>query len=176
MAQPFIGEIMMFGGNFAPAGWAFCDGALQSISNNEALFVLLGTTYGGDGQTTFALPDLRGRMPLHQGTSPSTGSNYSPGQSSGTETVTLTVSQLPSHTHLLNATSNNGNSKIAGGTTIPAAVSGTNTNVYSAQATDSNMKDPIIGNGGGGGSHNNLQPTLAITFCISLFGIFPSQN
>ena len=174
MSPSFVGEIMMFAGSFAPQGWAFCDGSLMSIAQDEALFVLLGTTYGGDGQSTFGLPDLRGRMPVHQG---SNGfSNYPPGQNGGTEQVTLTTNQLPSHTHPFNATSNNGNSKQPGGGTIPAGVSGTNTNVYSTAASDSTMRANILANAGGSQPHNNLQPTLAISFCIALFGVFPSQN
>ena len=174
MQPPYVGEIIMFGGNFTPVNYASCDGALLPISQFQALFALLGTTYGGDGQTTFALPDMRSRIPMHQGNNGQ--GTHVIGEKSGTETVTISPNQMPAHTHVLNATSANGNSKIAAGATIPAAVSGTNTNVYSAQATDSNMAASIIGNGGGSQPHNNLPPTMTINFCISLFGVFPSRN
>jgi microcystin-dependent protein len=175
MFPPYVGEIMMFGGNFAPQGWAFCDGSLLAINQNAVLFNLIGTTYGGDGQNTFGLPDLRGRMPIHQGQGPGL-SSYNIGQSGGTETVTLTSNQIPSHTHLINSVNANGNSKTPVGTTIPANVSGTNTNAYSSAATDSNMSPTIVGNAGGNNPHNNIQPILVINYCISLFGVFPSQN
>src|SRR3954470_12386178 len=106
MSQPFVGEIRMFGGNFAPAGWAFCQGQLQPISQNDVLFTLIGTTYGGDGQSTFALPDLQGRLPVHMGTSPSTGTSYQLGETAGTESVTLTVQQMAAHNHPLLASTN----------------------------------------------------------------------
>ncbi len=176
MNTPYVGEIMMFGGNFPPAGWAFCDGSLLPIDQYTTLFNLIGTTYGGDGQSTFALPDLRGRMPIHQGQGAGL-SFYTIGQAAGAEAVTLTVNQMPSHTHSINATTANGNSKTPVGATIPAGVSGTNTNVYAGVgATNATMAANAVGSGGGGGSHNNQQPYLAISFCISLFGVFPSQN
>src|SRR6184192_840441 len=115
MAQPYVGEIRMFAGNFAPAGWMFCDGTSLPISENETLFQLIGTTYGGDGQTTFALPDLRGRVPVHQGTDPNTSSNYVIGEAGGVETVTLTTQQIPAHTHALTATTAAGTQPNPGG-------------------------------------------------------------
>ena len=170
--QPFVGQIMMVGFNFAPAGWAFCNGQLLAISENEVLFNLIGTTYGGDGQATFALPDLRGRVPVHQGQG-SGLSSYAIGQISGVESVTLTVSQLPSHQHVYSpgasaseATSDRPDSNYP-------AVGG-----YYASTTNSSspMGAPTIGSAGGGQPHNNVQPYLGVNFIISLFGIFPTQN
>ena len=171
MATPFIGQIMMFGGNFAPLGWAFCDGSLQAISQNETLFALIGTTYGGDGQTTFALPDLRGRIPIHQGTGPGL-SQYTIGQLGGVETVTLTAVQLGGHTHAIQANNKSGSSASPGGN----IVAGTAANPYSTGTGDVNMGAATIGAAGGSQPHSNMMPFLAVSFVISLFGIFPSQN
>ena len=170
MSNPFIGEIRMFGGSFAPAGWAFCAGQLLPISENDALFVLLGTTYGGDGQETFALPNLQSRVPLHMGTG--SGGTYVLGEQGGVESVTLTSNQIPVHSHpivaskdLASAPDPLGNvlaqSRTAG---IDLYIEG-NPNVNLAATTAT----PI----GGSQPHDNLQPYLAISFIISLFGIFP---
>jgi microcystin-dependent protein len=167
MSSPFIGEIRMFGGNFAPAGWAFCDGSLQPIDQNTALFQLIGTTYGGDGQTTFALPDLRSRVPVH------VGPGFVLGQSSGAETVTLTTNQIPAHSHVPNANNNPG-SQVS-----PAngAWAGSNPalNNYSNVAPSVNMDPGAIGQTGNSQPHDNMIPFLAVNFILSLFGIFPSQ-
>jgi microcystin-dependent protein len=173
MADPFIGEIRMFGGNFAIQGWAFCDGSLQSIAQNDALFALLGTTYGGDGVQTYALPDLRGRVPVNQGQGAGL-SNYVIGQRGGAETVTLSGSQLPQHQHIAvgtvqgaptsNPANNNwGNSSPAANSFGPGA---------SANAT---MNAASIANTGGNQPHENMLPFLVINYIIALFGIYPSQ-
>lgn len=173
MAEPYVGEIRLFAGNFAPVGWAFCDGSMLSIAENEVLFNLIGTTYGGDGQTTFALPDMRGRVPLHQGT----GLNLSPrvmGQSAGVEQVTLSAAQLPSHNHQLNATTNaaSAGSGVAGSLTGAA----TATNFYGVTPGGGALASQAMLTSGGGQPHNNLAPFLGLNFIISLFGIFPSQG
>lgn len=167
MSQPFVGEIRMFAGNFAPAGWMFCEGQLLPISENETLFNLIGTTYGGDGQSTFALPDLRGRLPIHQ------GNGFILAETGGVETVTLTVQQIPAHSHPVLASLN------AGSTTQPAGnVTAQNASVeiYRAQAPVAAMNPQAIGSTGGSQPHNNLQPYLCVDFIISLFGVFPSQT
>ena len=174
MANPFVGEIRMFAGNFPPVGWAFCDGSLLSISENEVLFVLIGTTYGGDGQVTFALPDLRGRVPVHQGQGPGL-SNRVIGQLSGTENVTLIAGQLPAHTHVLNATataaaSSNG---VAGSLTGAVAAG---TQIYGSAPGGAPMAASALTSTGGNQPHNNMAPFLSVNFIISLFGIFPSQG
>lgn len=158
----------MFGFNFAPRSWAFCDGQLLPISQNTALFSLLGTTYGGDGRTTFALPDLRGRVPLHEGTGPGL-SSYLLGQKGGLENVTLTTAQIPAHTHSPQCSSDDPNSgSPANG--FPAAVG---TPIYS---TTQNASMGATGSAGGSQSHENRPPYLALNFCIALQGIFPSRN
>lgn len=167
MSQPFVGEIRMFAGNFAPVGWAFCNGALIPISENETLFNLIGTTYGGDGQNTFALPDLRSRVPVHVGT------GFALGQAAGAETVTLTVSQIPAHSHVPQCFSNPGNQA------SPAAGVWANTNpttIYDNEAPTIGMASNAIGSAGGSQPHDNMIPFLVINFIISLFGIFPSQS
>ena len=169
----FIGEIRMFGGNFAPAGWAFCDGQLIPISENDALFTLIGTTYGGDGQTTFALPDLRGRLPLHQGTNPHTGTSYQIGEASGVESVTLTVQQIPAHSHVFIGTTNPG-----GTTNSPTNVVAQNSgnNIYIEDQATVALASPSLLPDGGSQPHDNFQPYLCINFIISLFGVFPTQS
>jgi microcystin-dependent protein len=171
MSNPFIGEIRMFGGNFAPAGWAFCQGQLMAIAQNDALFTLIGTTYGGDGQETFGIPDLQGRMPVHQGTNPQ-GGNYIIGQQGGSESVTLTTNQIPSHPHSFLCNSSTGTQS------SPAnGVSASNTlNQFAAAAAGQPMKVPLMSSTGGSQPHENMMPFLVISFIISLFGIFPSQN
>jgi microcystin-dependent protein len=168
MAQPYVGEIRMFGGNFAIAGWAFCDGSLLPISENETLFNLIGTTYGGDGQNTFGLPDLRGRLPIHQ------GGGFTLAETGGVETVTLTVAQIPSHGHPAGCNTGSGNSA-----TPANAVPADNTTALAYVPTippQANMNTGAIGNAGGNQPHENLQPYLCVSFIISLFGIFPSPT
>jgi microcystin-dependent protein len=172
MSQPYVGEIRMFGGNFAPAGWAFCSGQLVAISENEVLFNLIGTTYGGDGVQTFGLPDLQGRLPIHMGTDPSTGTTFIIGEKSGTETVTLTTSQIPSHAHNAMGKSANGNQPGPGGGVWATS----SLNQFATAAADTNLNVLAIANDGGNQPHENMMPFLCVSFIISLFGIFPSQN
>jgi microcystin-dependent protein len=167
MAQPYVGEIRMFAGNFAPAGWMFCEGQLLPISEYETLFNLIGTTYGGDGQSTFALPDLRGRVPLHF------GNGFTLAETGGVETVTLTVSQIPAHTHALLASSSPGTSNTPVGNLTAESAS---INTYIQDVTNSNMSPSAVTSVGGSQPHNNFQPYLCVDFIISLFGIFPSQT
>jgi len=167
MAQPYVGEIRMFGGNFAPAGWMFCEGQLLPISENEVLFNLIGTTYGGDGQSTFALPDLRGRLPVHQ------GNGIVQAETGGAETVTLTVNQIPAHTHPFMASTNVSQDTSPAGKTVGQSGSAL---LYIQDTTDTNMSPQAITTVGGSQPHDNFQPYLCISFIISLFGIFPSQT
>lgn len=167
MAQPYVGEIRMFGGNFAPAGWSFCSGQLLPISEFETLFNLIGTTYGGDGQSTFALPDLQGRLPVHQ------GNGFVLAQTGGAESVTLTVQQIPIHNHPFLATTN------IGGGSAPAnalLAQSSTVKVYSAVAPGNAMGPQSITFIGGSQPHSNFQPYLCVSFIISLFGIFPSPG
>lgn len=169
MSQPYVGEIRMFAGSFAPAGWAFCDGQLIPISENDVLFTLIGTTYGGDGQNTFALPDLRSRVPVHQ------GNGFVIGQSGGVESVTLTANQIPTHTHAATAVNAAGNTATASG--VWAASADTSINPYGAAASiDSSMAPQAISSTGGSQPHDNMLPFLVISFILSLFGVFPSQT
>ncbi len=170
MSSPYIGEIRMFGGNFAPAGWAFCDGSLLSIAENDALFNLIGTTYGGDGQNTFALPDLRGRAPLHAGQGPGL-SNYTLGQAGGTESVTLTPNQLPAHSHLAQGQT------AAGSQTSPSngVWAASTLNQFSANTPTQPFAANAVGMSGGSQPHDNMMPYATINYIISLFGIYPSQ-
>jgi microcystin-dependent protein len=167
MAQPYVGEIRMFAGNFAPAGWMFCEGQLLPISEYETLFNLIGTTYGGDGQSTFALPDLRGRVPLHF------GNGFTLAETGGVETVTLTVSQIPAHSHPLLASANNASAANAGGNVLAQTPTYT---PYIAMTPNSPLSANSIGSTGGSQPHNNFQPYLCVDFIISLFGIFPSPT
>jgi microcystin-dependent protein len=169
--DPFVGEIRMFAGNFAPLGWALCDGQLLAISQNDALFSLLGTIYGGDGRTTFGLPDLRGRVPVHQGTGPGL-TNRRLGEKSGTETVTLTAAQLPSHTHQLRATGDAADTAAAAGMVQAQAED----DVYSTEAPNVNMAATAVSNTGGSQAHPNLQPFQCVHFIIALFGVYPSRS
>lgn len=166
MSGPFVGEIRMFAGNFAPAGWAFCNGALIPISENETLFQLIGTTYGGDGQNNFALPNLQSRLPVH------VGPGFTLGQSGGAETVTLTTSQIPAHSHVPQANSNAGNQQNPTGN-----VWAQNTlSQYSPSPPDASLDPAAVGSAGGSQPHDNMIPFLVINFIISLFGVFPSQS
>jgi microcystin-dependent protein len=170
---PYIGEIRMFGGSFAPNGWMFCDGQLLPISENEALFNLIGTTYGGDGEETFALPDLRGRVPLHFGTSPSFGTTYQMGEMAGVEQVTLATGQTPIHNHSFLATTAVGTQVNPGGNLL---ANSQGPQPYIEQDPDSNMNANMLTPVGGSQPHENRQPYLGINFIISLFGVFPSQT
>jgi microcystin-dependent protein len=172
MSEPFIGMIATFGFNFAPRGWALCNGQILSIAQNTALFSLLGTTYGGNGQTTFALPNLQSRVPIHFGQGPGL-SSYDLGQQAGNETVTLTQNEMPAHTHVatLHASTQPAND------TLPTGNYPADGGAYQS-ATNTNMNAGAVTNGISGGSqpHTNIQPYLAINFCIALEGIFPSRN
>jgi microcystin-dependent protein len=176
MSQPYVGEIRMFAGNFAPAGWMFCQGQTLPISEYETLFNLIGTTYGGDGQSTFQLPDLQGRVPVHIGTGGGL-STYSLGQNGGTESVTLTTQQIPNHNHQLLATDSGPQLSPLNG--VPAVANSTlkGTNVYNPPSGNPiTMPAGSIQNTGGSQPHDNMAPFLVIDFIISLFGIFPSQT
>lgn len=172
MSEPFVGEIRMFGFNFAPKGWAFCSGQILPIQQNTALFSLLGITYGGDGRSTFALPNLQGRAPLFWGQGPGL-SDYSQGQTGGTTTVTLAANQMPAHNHPMSATTTNGSQLAPAGNIWAQDVGGAN--FYAPTAT-SPMNATIVGQAGGGQAHDNMQPYLAVNFCIALQGIFPARN
>lgn len=171
MTEPFIGEIRMFAGNFAPRSWALCDGQLLAVSQNDALFALLGTIYGGDGRTTFGLPDLRGRIPIHQGTGP--GLTPRPiGTRSGSERVNLAEAEIPRHGHRLRAVQSRANSGDPQGGLLAVA---------DAEVFDSPggqlLADGSVGDAPGGGQdHDNIQPFLAVNFIIALFGVFPSRT
>ena len=172
MSEPYAGEIRMFAGNFAPRGWAFCDGQLLGISQNDALFSLFGTFYGGDGRTNFGLPDLRGRIPIDAGQGP--GLNLKRlGQKGGAENVTLTTNQIPAHTHTLRAAT--------GGTPAASPVGnlpGQDRSVMFVNTNDSptNFASNLIGNNNGSRSHTNMMPFLCVHFIVALFGIYPSSN
>jgi microcystin-dependent protein len=175
MGEPFVGEIRMFAGNFPPSGWAFCSGQLMPISENEVLFQLVGTTYGGDGQETFGIPDLQGRVPIHMGQGPGLSQNYQIGEKAGTETVTLTVNQIPSHNHVPAASS------AAGDQVTPVnnfwSSTSTGDQTYDVAITPSGtLNTTLIGLTGGSQPHDNVAPFLCISFIISLFGVFPSQT
>ena len=172
MSEPFIAEIRMFAGNFAPRGWAYCDGQILPIDQHQALFSLLGTTYGGDGRTTFGLPDLRGRVPLHPGQGPGL-SDRPLGQQGGNETVVLDESQLPSHTHDVNTPSNSGRGDSPDPTGKYPAYSWLNNWSNTADGTTGHAN---VAPTGQGAAHNNQQPYQAVTFIISLEGLFPSRN
>jgi len=183
MSEPFVAQIMMFGGNFAPRGWAFCNGQILSIAQNTALFSLLGTTYGGNGQTTFALPNLQGRAPIHAGQSPGT-SQYALGEMAGTENVTLISAQMPIHTHTTVVTINaNASPQTASAEPTDAVMAGgSGQNIYATGAPDgtttmnAGMATAVVGMAGGSQPFSVLQPFLCVNFIIALQGIFPSRN
>ncbi len=171
MSEPFLAEIRIVGFTFAPRGWALCDGQILPINQNQSLFSLLGTTYGGDGQTTFALPELRGRTPMHAGTG--NGATYPLGQTGGEETHTLSVAEMPSHQHQFVASASESNSV----SPIDSIVaSGTALEGFRATENLGAMADSGVLNTGGGQAHNNMQPFLALNYCIALQGLFPSPN
>lgn len=169
MGTPYVGEIRMFAGNFAPAGWAFCNGQTLAIADNDVLFNLIGTTYGGDGQNTFNLPDLQSRVPVH------VGPGFAQAQTGGVETVTLTASQIPSHSHVPQCNSNAGNDQSPANNVWAVSSS----NLYSDPTSgppNVNMDPGALQSSGGSQPHDNMVPFLCINFIISLFGIFPSQT
>lgn len=168
MAQPYVGEIRIFAGNFAPAGWMFCEGQLLPISENETLFQLIGTTYGGDGQSVFALPDLRGRVPIHQ------GNGFVLAETGGAEEITLTAAQIPAHSHPLLATTDIANSGNPGNAILSSTVTGNK--IYAATDPIITLNNNSIATVGGSQPHTNFQPYLCVSFIISLFGIFPSPT
>ena len=173
MSQPYVGEIRMFAGNFAPAGWMFCDGTSLPISEYDTLFNLIGTTYGGDGQSTFDLPDLRGRVPIHWGTDSGTGTSFQIGEQGGVESVTLTQQQMPQHNHLLMATNTAGTQPNPGGNIL---ANSQGPQPYIQENPDGNLNANSLQPDGGNQPHENLQPFLCINFIISLFGIYPSPT
>jgi microcystin-dependent protein len=171
MSEPFLAEIRLVGFNFAPRGWAFCDGQILPINQNQSLYSLLGTTYGGDGRTSFALPDIRGRVPIH------VGNGHTPGQKSGEETHTLASAEMPSHTHQARASADLGSSS-SPQDSYWAQVTGTVGNLYAdpGQGAPTAALNGPVANAGGGQAHDNMQPSLAVNFCIALQGLFPSRN
>jgi microcystin-dependent protein len=172
MSNPYVGEIRMFGGNFAPVGWAFCDGSLMAISDNDALFQLIGTTFGGDGQTTFGLPDLRSRVPIHA--TISSGFGFTLGQNGGVETVTLIPTQIPAHSHVPQGNSNPGTQSGPGGGVW--AASNPSLSQFSSASPNLALNAAAIGSAGGSQPHDNMLPFLVVNFIISLFGVFPSAT
>ena len=173
MGQPFIGEIRMFAGNFDPQGWEFCNGQLMPISENDALFILIGTQYGGDGQETFALPDLRGRAPMHTGTGPD-GVSYQMGEAAGVESVTLTVNQIPVHNHsVIASTAASTLAPTNALLTVPTS-SQQGANIYKAASATVALHPSSVSPVGGSQPHENMQPYLCVNFIMSMFGIFPN--
>jgi microcystin-dependent protein len=173
MAQPYVGEIRMFAGNFAPNGWMFCEGQTLPISENEVLFQLIGTTYGGDGEETFNLPNLASRVPLHMGTGPS-GTTYQLGEMAGTEQETLTTQQIPTHTHPMIAVAGNGTATNPGNSVLAGSAS--SLQPYLEDSASIQLNAQMAQPAGGSQPHENTQPFLCINFIISLFGVFPSQT
>ena len=166
MSEPFLAEVKMVGFNFAPRGWAFCDGQILPINQNQSLYSLLGTTYGGDGRTSFALPDMRGRTPIH------VGNGHNEGQKSGEETHTLSAAEMPQHDHVMNASSGGTPQPIPSNTTGLGEIN----NGYNSGANPVQLRTGTDANVGGGQAHNNMQPCLVVNFCIALRGLFPSRN
>lgn len=166
MSEPFLGQISIFSFGFAPRGWAMCNGQLLPINQNQALFALLGTTYGGNGQTNFALPNLQGRVPLH------VGGSFIQGQVAGENAHTLTLGEMPAHTHTMNASTSSGDSVVP----TSAVLAAPGGQIYAPAANLTSLQAATISNVGGSQAHENRQPYLVLTFCIALQGIFPSQN
>lgn len=177
MAEPFLGQIIVVGFNFAPRGYATCDGQIMSIAQNTALFSLLGTTFGGDGQVTFGLPDLRGRVSIHQGQGPGL-TPRTMGEVSGQESVTLLSTQMPQHSHLMSASTTATTANPAGG--VPAApfvdASGDAVKAYAATSSGASLSAAAVGTAGGNQPHANMQPYLTVNYSIALEGIYPSRN
>ncbi|MHC4695590.1 MAG: phage tail protein [Planctomycetota bacterium] len=173
MSEPFVGQITMFAGNFAPRSWAFCDGQLLQISQNDALFSLLGTIYGGDGRTNFGLPDLRGRIPIHQGSRPG-GASHNLGSKGGGETVTVTAQQLPTHSHTFQASTATGNQSNPSGACLAGSA---NIRLYRDVGASTNLAPATaFTNAGGSQAHTNVAPFQCIHYIIALVGIYPSRN
>jgi len=170
MSEPFVAEIRIFAGNFAPRGWAFCNGQLLPVSQNTALFSLIGTTYGGDGRTTTALPNLQGRAPMHPGRGPGL-TDRRLGQRGGVETVSLTEAQMPNHNHTLFGTGEDGRSTNPAGNYV-----GAGNDIFSNPSNLGTMAEQSLPNAGGSQAHNNLQPYLAINYIIALVGLYPSRS
>ncbi|MBB5066006.1 phage tail protein [Granulicella mallensis] len=176
MSSPFVGEIEIFGFNFAPVGWAQCQGQLMPISQNTALFSLLGTQFGGDGKSTFGLPNLQGQIPVGQGQGPGL-SPYVIGETAGSETVTLTLAEMPGHTHTLPVDAGDGRAPAPSPTTVLGATGRGAADVYADSATPgATMTVTSVGPGGGSQGHNNMMPYLTLNYCISLRGIFPARS
>lgn len=174
MSEPFLAEIRIVGFDFAPRGWAFCDGQILPINQNQSLYSLLGTTYGGDGRTSFALPDLRGRVPIHVGAS--NGTSHTLGSKSGQETHTLSAAEMPQHDHAWQGSTTAGNSNRTNGPG-PNILAREQGNPYIQDAANKIAVRPDwIGTAGSGQGHENMQPYLALNFCIALQGLFPSRN
>jgi microcystin-dependent protein len=171
---PYVGEIRMFAGNFAPNGWMFCEGQTMPISENEVLFQLIGTTYGGDGEETFNLPNLASRVPIHMGTGPD-GTTYQLGEMAGTEQETLTTQQIPNHTHTFLGSGNLASGNDAANN-VPASSTGVTIFPYGTDQPTTNLSPSSLTPAGGSQPHENTQPFLCINFIISLFGVFPSQT
>jgi len=174
MPDPFIGEVRIFAGNFAPTGWALCDGQLLSIASNTALFSLLGTTYGGNGVNTFGLPDLRGRVPIQPGQGPGL-SLHDLGERAGVESLTLLATEMPQHTHAVSASNANGNSDAAAGRFAARSASAVQQYSTNADAIDTTLSAAAVGSSGGSQPHNNMQPYLVLNFIIALQGIYPPR-
>lgn len=172
MAQPYVGEIRMFAGNFAPVGWMFCSGQTLPISENDVLFQLIGTTYGGDGEETFNLPNLQSRVPIHMGTGPD-GTTYQIGEQAGVEQVTLSTQQIPNHTHTFTGSTANASDPNPAGNVLATSA---NVQLYAVETVAAALAPSVISSVGGSQPHENCQPFLCINYIISLFGIFPSQN
>jgi len=170
MSEPFLAEIRIVGFNFAPRGWAFCDGQILPINQNQSLYSLLGTTYGGDGRTTFALPDLRSRTPIHR------SSDHQLGQKSGAETVTLTAAEIAAHTHTAKASSSVGDQVNPAGRVLADVTAPDLAYRDPEAATTTALRSGTVTNAGGGQAHDNMQPYLTLAFCIALQGLFPSRN
>jgi microcystin-dependent protein len=180
MTSPYLGQIMMFGGNFAPVGWALCNGQLMNIDQNTALYAVIGTTYGGDGQTTFALPNLQSRLPIHQGQGLGL-SSYVIGQNAGTQYVTLPSGQMTSHTHAFMASTTNASLNTIASNAVPATPTvGSPAHFYAVPGTPPltfyQMASNVLGNAGGSQPHANQMPSLCVSFCIALVGVYPTRN
>jgi microcystin-dependent protein len=175
VSSPYVGEIRMFGGNFPPAGWAFCDGQLMSIAENDTLFSLIGTTFGGDGQQTFGLPDLRGRLPVHQGTD-STGQAWTLGQLTGAEEVALTAAEMPAHSHFAMGSSDQASSSDPTGAVLATLSAAGTQSAYGTRSPTGALDPSSVTFAGGSQPHSNLMPYACVSFIISLFGVYPSPN
>ena len=174
MSEPFLAEVRMVGFNFAPRGWAFCDGQILPINQNPSLYSLLGTTYGGDGRTSFALPDLRGRTPIHVGQADG-GAQHALGLKGGEETHTLAAAEMPRHTHQFKAASAAATLQRAANSN-DSVLAAANVDMYRAGAGNTTLTPATVSTVGGGQAHNNMQPTLTVSFCIALQGLFPSRS